>query len=419
MHHFDDEPLEHVNTVLTSRPKYDWFSLYRASKFPNFSDLKVFVKFTEDIVAGNGHQKEDFIAQCLYNSHACSATDFHTFRHSLYGNCFTFNSIMSQTGDEDLISMNVTHDGAENGLVVSLFLENDEYLGLMGQSTGARLVIHNFEEFPSLERKSVHINTGTETVINIHQEEVHRESDPYSNCAETWPEFSELNSIYRKYEYSLEFCEYLCVQRTLALECGCSNTFGWNFSTNPNVRNGARIDCDPWNTTDLLCLYNVNVRFETMGSLCDCPNTCYSKTFSKSTSHISWPSVAFTPHFVSLMLQSESPTVRKFISTLLSHEETSSKSTLNEKMKQNFARIQVKFETMLYTRIKESPKYTLSLLFGTMGGNLGLWIGWSILSFLELIQWIVSMSRLLIAHLINRWHTKLKSPEITGNSPYL
>ena len=43
---------------------------------------------------------------------------------------------------------------------------------------------------------------------------------------------------------------------------------------------------------------------------------------------------------------------------------------------------------MVFQKIKETPKYSLSILFGTIGGNLGLWLGWSILSVMEFLQWI-------------------------------
>ena len=59
----------------------------------------MFAQFTEEEFAGNGHRKENFIVQCLFNRQPCDAGSFHTFRHFLNGNCFTFNSIMRQNDE--------------------------------------------------------------------------------------------------------------------------------------------------------------------------------------------------------------------------------------------------------------------------------------------------------------------------------
>ena len=117
---------------------YDWFGLYRLSLTPDFSDYKVFTHFSEDVYAGNGHQKEDFIVQCVYNGNPCNVTAFHTFRHAVSGNCFVFNSIMAQKEGERATPLKFTNDAPAKGLKISLFLEHDEYLGLMGQSSGKR-----------------------------------------------------------------------------------------------------------------------------------------------------------------------------------------------------------------------------------------------------------------------------------------
>ena len=195
-----------------------------------------------------------------------------------------------------------------------------------------------------------------------------------------------------------------------------------NFNDDTTFPKAAKVDCDPWNMADLLCSARVRQEFQWGFKKCDCPNSCYSKTFSKEISSVSWPSEAFTSHFVSLMQRSNSSAVRKFINTLLSNRERSSKTELNEKMRKNFARIYVSFETLLYTKIEESPKYTLSMLFGSMGGNLGLWLGWSLLSFLELFQWLFNLSSILIINLKKRWHRKIKPQEKTEEqmkNPYL
>ena len=359
---------------------------------PDFSDFKKFIRFEQEELVGNGHQKEDFIVQCVFDGDVCGVSSFQKFQHVSFGNCFSFNSVVGAQGmASDISEPKVTSKvGSENGLALSLFLENDEYLGVIGHKTGARIALHNSNEFPPLLTKGMQINVGSATTISIRQQTVSRETDPFSDCAEGWPNFLELNSNYQKFRYTLEFCEYLCKQKTLAELCGCTDTFDWNFSDIPEIQGRAKKNCDVWNNEEYNCLSSVYEDFSQGRRSCDCPTPCADKYFRATVSSALWPSASYTAHFISLMKESNSSKVKKFINTALqdSYNNEKAKAILQEQIEKNFARVEINFETMVYHKIKESPKYNLSSLFGTIGGNLGLWLGWSLLSILEFLQWI-------------------------------
>ena len=209
---------------------------------PDYSDFKKFIKFKQEELVGNGHQKDDFIAQCVFDGQICDTSWFRKFQHVSFGNCFSFNSVVDAQGMNGNLGESIvtSKTGSENGLALSLFLENEEYLGIIGHNSGVRLVLHNSDDYPPLLTKGFEINAGTATTITIRQQTVHRESDPFSDCAEDWPQFLELNANYKKYRYTLEFCKYLCKQKTLAEVCGCTDTFDWNFSDNDVIRKAAK-----------------------------------------------------------------------------------------------------------------------------------------------------------------------------------
>ena len=77
--------------------RYDWFSI--AHKSPGLTDFKKFLRFKENEIVGNGHQKRDFIVQCNFDNDPCNLTDFKTFQHVSYGNCFTFNAVVDVRGE--------------------------------------------------------------------------------------------------------------------------------------------------------------------------------------------------------------------------------------------------------------------------------------------------------------------------------
>ena len=337
------------------------------------------------------------------------------FQHSTFGNCFTFNSAINpQNENSSYVNISQTSRiGSKNGLAISMFLENDEYLGLIGQKSGANVVIHNAEEWAPLLTKSILIEAGGSTRVTIQQQSVIRESAPFSDCANDWPDFLELNEHYKRYRYTLEFCNYVCKQKTMAEVCGCTESFDRNFSTNEFIRQKAKQFCNVWNATEYACMISTYIDFYEGRRNCECPNQCSDKLFTSSISSASWPSAAFTPHFASLMTKSASKKVRKFINNLLANATYDERGThnLQHEIKQNFARLEVNFESLTFQKITERPKYSLSNLFGTIGGNLGLWLGWSILSVMELIQWIGMTIILLLKNRRNQFEQKTTLPD--------
>ena len=64
-----------------------------------------------------------------------------------------------------------------------------------------------------------------------------------------------------------------------------------------------------------------------------------------------------------------------------------------------FSKVNVFFETMLQETISEYPEYTFLSFLSSSGGDLSLYIGMTILSFLEIGEFVV---RLLVASLKKR-----------------
>ena len=369
--------------------RYDWFSIVRQS--PDPSDLKQFLRFKENEIIGNSHQKRDFIVACNFEGKPCNLREFKTFQHVSYGNCFSFNTVVDTRGDtkNPNTPKNISKIGSDTGLEFFLFFEKDEYFGVLGHHVGARLVIHNSDEYPPLLTKGIQVGAGMNTIISLHQENMRRENYPYSNCMEDWPEFLQLSLEYQKYRYTLEFCVYLCKQKALAETCGCCDTFDWRFTFNETTRNLAMVDCDVWNSSTYECITKVYQDFETGQRFCNCQNPCFETTHRLLISSAPWPSEDFAPYFILMMQNSNSSTVRKFLKSELSqlHLKAWNLDKLQDVVSSNFAKVEVHFETLVYVTVNESPKYTGTIILGTIGGNLGLWLGWSILTAFDTLQW--------------------------------
>ena len=145
---------------------YDWYSVYQSSTLPDFSDFKKFVRFDQDEVIGNGHRKVDFIVQCSFDGYNCA---FQSFQHPSFGNCFTFNAKLdpqnaSRPFNDPVLTSKV---GSENGLSITVFLDYDEYIGVLGQMFGINVVVHNMDEYPPLMTKGTLVQPGTATRFTI------------------------------------------------------------------------------------------------------------------------------------------------------------------------------------------------------------------------------------------------------------
>ena len=56
--------------------------------------------------------------------------------------------------------------------------------------------------------------------------------------------------------------------------------------------------------------------------------------------------------------------------------------------KKNFVRLEIFYEALNFRKISESAAYDLASLVSDFGGNIGLWLGWTVLALFELIEFL-------------------------------
>ncbi|KAL7071806.1 hypothetical protein ACQ4LE_008720, partial [Meloidogyne hapla] len=61
-------------------------------------------------------------------------------------------------------------------------------------------------------------------------------------------------------------------------------------------------------------------------------------------------------------------------------------ASCTEYYRKNTAYIEIYYEQLNYEKLKETPGYTLVNLFSDLGGNIGLWIGFSLITVLEIVE---------------------------------
>lgn len=91
-----------------------------------------------------------------------------------------------------------------------------------------------------------------------------------------------------------------------------------------------------------------------------------------------------------------------------------SDSALIEFAKNGFLKLIINYDNLYYTSIDEVPVMSSSALFGYIGGQLGLFMGLSVLSFLEIIDLFVTYT---IAYISFRIRKSKELKEKQKNSP--
>nr|XP_006825153.1 PREDICTED: uncharacterized protein LOC100366994 [Saccoglossus kowalevskii] len=190
----------------------DWKDFVTFSSTPDYSDLRNVLKLTAEEIREYGHQFEDFILQCTFNGAPCDPGDFVTIPNEHYGNCFIFNADLHEQKKS-------TRSGGGSGLLLTVFTEQEEYLGMYGQESGVRIVIHQPMEVPSPEEEGMTAKTGSVTSFAIKKSVAHRLQTPYGqDCKPNVPDDE-------GFLYSRKECQVDCLHKYMYIYCGCLDTF--------------------------------------------------------------------------------------------------------------------------------------------------------------------------------------------------
>ncbi|GFW58030.1 degenerin mec-10 [Trichonephila clavipes] len=290
-----------------------------------------------------GYQGKEFIPKCSFNGQPCSVEDFEEFQDLHYGNCFTFNK--SNHNEETLM---ISHIGDFTGLELTLNLKHSEYMDI-SRTVGARVIIHNPKEAPNLEESGLDVSPGFETSVVLTQSVNKRLPSPYrDHCIEynAWPYHENQNSCIRN-----------CIQDINFRTCGCIDPT-WPSKTSQKP-------CNLTNTTEMCCLDDALSLLLEQKSACKCPLPCTSTNYREKISVSKWPSkVAF-----------------------LKEKEAKDCNLTEFKLeRQSKAKLKVSYRSLLQKNYEQKPKFQKPEILSHLGGELGLWLGISLMVIFELFE---------------------------------
>ncbi|XP_075877739.1 acid-sensing ion channel 1C isoform X4 [Nelusetta ayraudi] len=321
--------------------------LFSLLDFSNYSPLPDYQVNTTEMLGRLGHQLEDMLLGCRYRGETCTPKNFSTI-YTRYGKCYTFNSGLD--GNPLLTTLK---GGTGNGLEIMLDIQQDEYLPVWGETdetsyeAGIKVQIHSQDEPPFIDQLGFGVAPGFQTFVSCQQQLLQYLPPPWGDCKST-PIDSEYFST-----YSISACRIDCETRYLLENCNCRMVHMPGTSTVCTPEQYK--DCaDP--ALDFLV--------EKDNDYCVCQTPCNMTRYGKELSMVKIPSKASAKYLA-----------KKFNKT-------------EQYIGENILVLDIFFEALNYEKIEQKKAYEIAGLLGDIGGQMGLFIGASVLTILEIFDYL-------------------------------
>jgi len=294
---------------------------------------------------------------CQFSNQACNENDFEMFVDKLGYVSYKFKKKLSYLA------------GAYFGLSVLIKLKDDS--NQTGLIKGLRLIVHNHSSDPDYHagysQEGYNIAAGFQTDLAVSRVFSQKLGEPYGSCLKNLTSSDSFDSeIYKfifnstRFNYSQRDCFNYCIGKKI------NDILNISDSTIKNY-------IDIWSTlpSEIKSKLNFELIIGNIQKYCEnyCPLECdsirYDVTFS--------------------FARMSNETFYDFIQQYLNLN-FSKKRQINAEYLENLVYFNVYYHELEYTHINQLPKMDFFDLISNIGGNLGLFIGISFLSFAELIE---------------------------------
>ncbi|XP_074049466.1 acid-sensing ion channel 3 [Macrotis lagotis] len=340
----------------------------------------------KDLYTRAGHTIEDMLLNCHYRGQPCGPGNF-TKIYTKLGQCFIFNS-----GLDGAELLSTPKGGAGNGLEIMLTVQQDEYLPVWRDSeqtpfeAGFLVQIHSQDELPTIDQLGFGVAPGYQTFVSCQKQQLLFLPEPWGNCG-SLPQNPDLDmgpdltpwdpSLGPRTAYTLSGCRRDCEARFLARKCGCRMMY--MPGTAPICSPQQYMDCARPNLDKML-------RKDTA---CSCPSPCKSTRYQKELSMVRIPSRASASYLAQKYNRSE------------------------QYITENILVLDIFFEALNYETVEQKQAYDVADLLGDIGGQMGLFIGASLLTILEILDYLFEVFQVRV---LGYFNNRRKSQKRSGDS---
>ncbi|KAK5973646.1 hypothetical protein GCK32_009363 [Trichostrongylus colubriformis] len=301
----------------------------------------------------------EFVLRCSFNSKDCNMErDFKLHIDPEFGNCYTFNF-------NDSVELKNSRAGPMYGLRLLLDVHQEDYMPTT-EAAGVRIVVHEQDQEPFPDTFGYSAPTGFVSSFGLKTKVLHRMDAPYGSCSDT---FRPERYIYEEH-YSPEGCHRNCFQMKVLDQCGCGDP---RFP----LPSDEKRYCSAKSVADRQCLSNLiseSGGYHHLQLECDCQQPCTENVFETAYSAAAWPSVNFK---IGSFGWPERPLTELVVAVSV-------------------------------VTAQHSISGMMVNLFSDFGGNIGLWIGFSVITICEIIELIFEIGYYLLYIKPVRYHKKVK-----------
>ncbi|XP_051980386.1 acid-sensing ion channel 1B isoform X1 [Xyrauchen texanus] len=316
------------------------------------------------------HRMDDMLLECNFAGKDCGPEHWREI-FTRYGKCYTFNSGLD--GRPLMITMK---GGMGNGLELMLDIQQDEYLPVWGETdetsfeAGIKVQIHTQDEPPFIDQLGFGVAPGFQTFVSCQEQRLTYLPPPWGDCKST-PMDSDFFS-----SYSITACRIDCETRYLVENCNCRMVHmpgDAPYCTPEQYKECA----DP--ALDFLV--------ERDNDYCVCETPCNTTRYGKELSFVKIPSKASAKYLAKKYNKSE------------------------QYIADNIMVLDIFFEALNYETIEQKKAYEIAGLLGDIGGQMGLFIGASILTVLELFDYLYEVIKFKLCRCAKKKHQRSNSNE--------
>lgn len=316
---------------------------------------------------------EKIILHCQFNSNNDCFVNykkyFEEFTDSIYGRCFRFNSGRTLS-NESIGILHSTAGGIAYGLKIDLDIEMPQ-----GYDFGELAIsIHNHtSQKLNLFNREFYLSTGSYNIITIERVFNEKLAAPYGSCLKDCSFFAHNHSIINIIKeinlvYSQKDCLIICINQNILEKsnCGCladikevqtKCVYQWfETSLNDTIKNCTRDFIEKFQKKDF-------------SKICSkfCPLECDSIKFNLQSNK------------ESILVDGPISDKSKDIYRLSNYKDY-------KEVKRRFISLNIFYEDLQYTHISQHAKCTELDLFAKLSSVFGFFIGFSFITFIELIE---------------------------------
>ena len=319
------------------------------------------------------HNFDDIILSCKFNQEDCSTKeDFQLTFDKSYGACIVFNSGFNMQNRPVPLKKSL-FSGFVYRLEVELYVnfhENLTHLNSYNLGRGAIVRIEN-NSYLSDDASEVHAAPGHYTSITVDRSFKFYMAKPYSRCDldndSPADSSSKLFKLIKssEYAYKAQLCYSQCYQSLLVNDCNCTDWYIVSLFDRQKCFNRSQLACN-----DRVFRKYINSSFFEQNCLPLCPLECNQSQFRVRSS----ASQLIGEKYLDF-LRNNSRLKEDFVARKLD----------SRTAQESFVKIGVYYESLSYEMSTESAKMDVVSMLANIGGNLGLFLGVSVLSLCELI----------------------------------